>query len=133
MPVSGASARYLRLALLVLLVAGCLAGIGYIPTKRLAGEAGLVGMLAGCAASVVASLAAGIVAVQGGGTDPGTRMKIALASMLVRFTAALVLALALALSGYFELAPLLIWMAISYMALLVVDTWFVLGTGDGAK
>jgi hypothetical protein len=123
----------LRLALLVVVVAACLAGLGYVPTKRLAGDAGLAGMVAGCAASVLASLGAGLVAVQGVGADAAGRLKIVLASMLVRFGLALVLALAMVLSGYFERTPLLIWLAISYMALLVIDTWFLLGTGDTAK
>lgn len=128
-PATGTSGRYFRLSLLILAVAGGLAGLGYVPTQRLAGDAGVIGMLVGCGASVVASLAAGLVAVQGADADPAGRMKIALASMAVRFGAVLVLALALALSGYFERPPLLIWMAISYLALLAVDTWFLLGTG----
>ena len=34
------------------------------------------------------------------------------------------LTLAAALSGLFERDPLLIWVAITYLALLVVDTWY---------
>ena len=46
--------------------------------------------------------------------------------MAVRFAAVLLLALAAALSGWFERGPLLIWVAISYLVALFVETlWLV--------
>jgi hypothetical protein len=53
--------------------------------------------------------------------------------MAVRFAAALALALAGALSGRFERGPFLLWVAISYMALLTVDTRYALGSLGSPK
>ena len=41
----------------------------------------------------------------------------------------LILALSAALSGWFEQAPLLVWVALSYLVLLVVDTMYAVRIG----
>jgi hypothetical protein len=46
--------------------------------------------------------------------------------MAVRLGVVLALGLAAALSGWFERRPLLIWIAVSHLALLAVDTRFML-------
>ena len=47
-----------------------------------------------------------------------------MAAMGLRFALVLMVGLAAALSGWFQVGPLLIWLAISYMVLLVGDTRF---------
>jgi hypothetical protein len=118
------TAAYLRfLAWTVALAAG-IALLGYLPTKRWGGEGAVRAMLAGCGVGTVASALGGVPVLLfwevGGATG-------VLAAMAVRFAAALGLGLAAALTGSFERGPLLLWMAISYMVLLTVDTRYALG------
>ena len=82
-------------------------------------------MVAGCAIGAVAS-ALGALAVlsarragQSGNAVPLNGM---LASMALRSATTLVLGLSLGLSGWFETRPLLIWIALGYVAQLPLDT-----------
>jgi len=112
---------YLRFLLQVIALAIALGLLGALPTRRLAGEGALPALVAGCAIGVLASaLGAAPVALRLGGAQA------ALASMALRFAVALGLGLAAALSGLFARGPLLVWVAISYMALLVADTRYAL-------
>ncbi len=118
------TAAYLRFLAWTVALAVVIALLGYLPTKRWGGEGAVRAMLAGCGVGVVASALGGVPVLLfsevGGATG-------ALAAMAVRFAAALGLGLAAALSGSFERGPLLLWMAISYMVLLTVDTRYALG------
>src|SRR5437868_12244552 len=102
---------------MALIVAG-LAAIGYAPTRRLAGENGLVAMLAGIAVSITASVA---------GTVPllfataQKRAQAALLATLVRFLVAAALAAAVALGSGLPAKALLVWLGASYAALLPLD------------
>jgi hypothetical protein len=121
---------YLRFLAWTVALAALLALLGYLPTKRWGGESAVHAMLAGCGVGVVASALGGLPVLLFAGTGGVTP---ALAGMAVRFAAALVLTLAAALSGAFERGPLLLWVAISYMVLLVVDTRFALGSLGSRK
>ena len=108
------------------------AGVGYVPTKRLAGSDGTLAMAVGCVISLVASAMGAVPVVLARrhvGTDSqagGRRVTAVMMSMAVRFLVVLILAVAAALSGLFVTAPLLVWLAISYLALLAADTMFAL-------
>lgn len=119
------AAEYLRFSGWALAAATGAALLGYLPTLRLGGEGALPAMIAGCAVGFLASLAGGVpVALARRSPQPAGRSQAAMASMAVRFGVVLALGLAATLSGLFERGPLLVWIAVSYMALLVVDTWY---------
>jgi hypothetical protein len=114
--------KFLALSFAATLV---IAGLGYLPTLRIAGEDAIVAMLAGCGISFIAS-GVGVIPVLLALRDPTSNITQAiLVSTGLRFIVVLMLTLSIALSGWFETAPLLIWVAISYMALLTIDTLFL--------
>jgi hypothetical protein len=120
-----AAAGYLRfLAWAVGAVAVAIA-LGYLPTRRLAGGAGLAAMLAGCAIGIVGS-AVGAIPVAVAAARGSRGATAPLAAMALRFAVALALVLPAALSGLLATVPLLVWVAISYMVLLAVDTRYAL-------
>jgi hypothetical protein len=121
------TAAYLRFLAWTVGLAILIALIGYLPTKRWGGESAVRAMLAGCGVGVVASALGGVPVLLFSGTGGMSGGTGALAAMAVRFAAALGLGLAAALSGSFERGPLLLWLAISYMVLLTVDTRYALG------
>jgi hypothetical protein len=121
------TAAYLRFLAWTAALAVVIALLGYLPTKRWGGEGAVRAMLAGCGVGVVASALGGVPVLLFSGTPGGAGASGALAAMAVRFAAALGLGLAAALSGSFERGPLLLFMAISYMVLLTVDTRYALG------
>ncbi len=118
---------YLWFLVCVVAVVGLLAGLGTVPTRRLGGEGAVAAMWAGCAIAALASLA-GLVPFAFGrvASSPAGRFQAMLLAMAVRFGMVLVLGLAASLSGWFERGPLLLWIAISYVALLAVETRFAL-------
>ena len=118
------AAEYLRFLLWASAAAATLALLGWVPTRRLAGSEGLSGLMAGCAVGLLASLVGGIPVALGRQAGPKAGYQTTMASMAVRLAAVVALGLAAALSGVFAIAPLLLWVAISYMGLLVVDTWY---------
>lgn len=121
------AAGYLRFVVCVSLVVAVLAALGYVPTRRLGGEGAVAAMWAGCAVGAVASLMGLLPFVFGRGvSSPAGRFQAMLLAMAVRFGVVLVLGLVAALSGWFERGPLLLWIAISYVALLAVETRFAL-------
>lgn len=119
------AAEYLRFSGWALAAATAAALLGYLPTLRLGGRGAIPAMIAGCAVGFLASLAGGVpVALGRRSPQPMVRSQAATAAMAVRFGVVLALGLAAALSGLFERGPLLVWIAVSYLALLVVDTWY---------
>jgi hypothetical protein len=119
------AAEYLRFLACAFAAIVLVAGLGLVPTRRLGGAEALASMLAGCGVGWAASALGGIpVALsRGRALNPAARLQAMLASMGLRFAAVLALGAAAAFSG-FSLKPLLLWIAISYMALLAVDTWY---------
>lgn len=120
------AAEYLRFVAWALAAVVLVAALGFVPTRRLGGEGALAAMLAGCAVGWAASALGGIPVALGRGRTvaPAGRLQAMLASMGLRFGVVLALGAAAAFSGWFGLKPLLIWIAISYVALLAVDTWY---------
>jgi len=118
-----AVAEYLRFLGWVVGVGVALALLGYAPTRRLGGEGALPAMVAGCAIGAVAS-AVGALAVLGGrrSGSAGPPLQGMLISMALRLATVVVLGLSLGLSGWFEPRPLLIWIALGYVAQLALDT-----------
>jgi len=136
-------ARYLRFLALAALAAGFVGAVGYLPTRNLAGDPGVTAMalaLALCWAAsafggvpvLLAEAALAAPAAPDRGVEPRLPVVVALGSMLIRLIAVLGLALAAVFAGLVPKEPLLLWTAIGYLALLGIDTWYVLGTARSA-
>jgi hypothetical protein len=118
--------RYVRFLLSALMVTGLVAVLGSLPTWRMAGSEGVLAMLAGCGISLVASAMGAIPVTLASGRPPNTFPHALMGAMALRFVVVAVVTPAVALSGLLSPKPLLIWVAISYGAQLVVDTRFAM-------
>ena len=96
--------------------------LGWLPTKRYAGSDALLSMFAGCGISLFASLAGAVPILRARGKPAREAIVAVMAAMGLRVCLVVILGLAAVLSGWFQVAPLLIWLALSYVVLLVVDT-----------
>jgi uncharacterized membrane protein len=123
---SRAAGEYLRFLAWVAAVTTAVALLGYVPTRRLGGEAALLGMVVGCGIGVLASMVGALPLALAANAPAAVRNQALFASMGLRFVLVLAMTLAAALSGRFEQVSLLLWVAISYVAQLVVDTRYAL-------
>jgi hypothetical protein len=121
--VSGTSraADYVRFVALAVSVTVAIAGIGYAPTRRLAGDAAIQAMAAGCVISLVAAALAGWLIVATPAPTATARMQRAFLAMAVRLAIVVVLAVAAILSGALARMPLLFWIATTYIVLLPLE------------
>ena len=130
------TAEYLRFVAWVVAVAAVVALLGYLPTRRLGGEGAIPALLAGCAIGALASVLGGLpTALIRGGTPAELVTRLG-ASTAIRLAAVVILGAVAFLSGWVPLVPLLLWIAISYVALLGVDVWYALrsqGTGKNVE
>ena len=129
---TGSAGGYLRFLAWAAGVAVGLALVGWIPTQRLGGDGAVRAMLAGCAVSLAASAVGGvpIAFARRPGSAPAARTQALLMAMGLRFGLVAILGLAAVLSGLFDRAPLLLWVAVSYAAQLMVDTRYALANDD---
>jgi hypothetical protein len=115
------AAEYLRFLAWAALIGIALVLLGYPATRRLGGDGAVPAMIAGCAIGILAS-AVGALPVffsrSSGSRNPIQGMLLA---MSLRLAAVVVLGLAVGLSGWFEIRPLLIWIAFGYVGTLPLD------------
>jgi hypothetical protein len=116
-----ATSRYARFLGMAVVVIAALCVVGLVPTRRFAGDAGLSGMFAGCAIGFLSAAFAGVMLVTVAGDSPEAKMKRSFLAMVARLAAVIVLGVAAATSGMFAISPLLLWIAIAYMALLPLE------------
>ncbi len=103
--------------------AGVVAGVGILVSSQLAGEPVQSEVLVGCGVSWIASCAGAIpVALAVAARSKQTAGAI-LGSTGIRFLIVLVLVVPLTLSGWFDLTALVLSAVVSYLCLLVVDTY----------
>ncbi len=114
----GRYARFLVSALAIVLV---LLVVGVLPTRRLAGDAAIAAMAAGCLISLVAAALAALLIVSVTSETPTAKMQRAFLAMVVRLAVVVLLGLAAALSGEFARMPLLFWLATTYVVLLPLE------------
>lgn len=117
-------AGYLRFLAWAVAVGAAAALLGYAPTRRIAGEAGIPAMLAGCAIGVVASAIGALPVLFSRWREAQPSPLQGLVAMGVRLAALLVLGISVGLSGWFEIRPLLMWIALGYVAQLALDVWY---------
>lgn len=113
--------RYLRFLGLAASIVVVLMAVGLVPTRRLAGDAGVPAMTLGCGISFVSAALAGWLLTAVHAATPETRMQRAFLAMLVRLAVVVVLGVASALSGAVDRMPLLFWLAATYVALLPLE------------
>jgi hypothetical protein len=122
--VGAAAASWLGASLLALAV---VVAVGVLPTRRLAGTAGLEALAAGCAVALAgAALGAApvLLAVARGGV--ARAHAVAGRAMALRSGGTFAGALAIALGTGIARTPFLVWVGIAYGALLVVETRWTL-------
>ena len=105
-----------------LVTALSVAAIGYYPTERHAGGGGALSMLLGCGVSWIASCIGALPTASALSSRPKQAGTAVLASTMVRFVTALVLVVPLVLSGWFDRTVLVLFVAVSYLMMLMVDT-----------
>lgn len=124
---------FIRFASVALGSTLAIAGLGFVPTNRLAGVDGIVPMSVGCAVSWVASCAAAAPLALARSQGQAQLASAVLLSTAIRFVVALVLVVPLALCGWFDRTVFVVWVAISYLLLLLVDTVFAVRMASGTK
>ncbi|HEX6201630.1 MAG TPA: hypothetical protein VF100_01430 [Thermoanaerobaculia bacterium] len=116
-----------------------LAAAGWLPMRRLAGADGVTAMLVACGINLAASLVAAVPVARAarrrgeGGTGDARGVVAALGAMAIRFVTVSAATVAAALAGIAPVAPLLVWAAVSYLVLLVVDTAWAVHTLGGSR
>ena len=115
------AARYARFLALAGALVLLLVGLGYMPTRRLAGHGAIPAMAVGCAISLAAAAMAGWLVLATPATTPVARMQRAFLAMTVRLAMVVVLGVAAVLSGAFPRMPLLFWLATTYVVLLPLE------------
>ena len=118
---TGSATKYLRFLGMAVAVIAALCVVGVVPTRRLAGDGGVPGMLAGCAIGLFSAGFAGLLIVTVSGDSPEAKLKRSFMAMVARLAAVVVFGAAAVLSGMFAISPLLLWIAIAYMALLPLE------------
>jgi hypothetical protein len=120
--------RYARFLGLSSAIVVALLVIGIVPTRRLGGEAALTAMIGGCVIGLISAAMAGGLLVAVDGASPEARMQRAFLAMVVRLAVVVVLGAAAVLSGTLERQPMLIWVAIAYLALLPLEVMLAIET-----
>jgi hypothetical protein len=113
--------RYVRFVGFETIIVVAAIAVGYVPTRRLAGETGPAAMIAGCAVGLLSAVLAGGLLVSVPGETPNARMQRALLAMFVRLGVVVALGAAAVFSGLFARMPLLFWIAATYVALLPLE------------
>lgn len=108
------------------LVAGAIAGIGYVPTVRIAGDGAVLSMVVGCGITWVSSCVGAAPLAMAASGDSSQAASSILLSTGLRFLVVLLLVAPLALSGWLERNVMVFWVAISYLLMLLVDSAFAI-------
>lgn len=120
-PTRSAASKYARFLGLAVAVVVALCAIGVVPTRRFAGDEGVSGMFAGCAIGLMSAALAGLLLVGMAAETPEARMKRSFLAMTGRLAVVVALGAAAALNQLVPTQPLLLWIGISYVALLPLE------------
>lgn len=101
-----------------------LAVLGFLPTRNLAGDPGLVAMAAALLAGLAASIAGTLPIWWSRHQHPSRSIPNQLGAMALRLLVVVLLGIAFALSGLVHVPTFLIWLAIGHSGLLIADTVF---------
>ena len=115
--------RYLKFVGVLAAIVLALMLIGFLPTRAIAGEGTWPSMFVGCLVSLVASAVGAVpLAMNSGDTSGG--MQLAFMAMAIRLAAVVAGGVVAASIPGLSAPVVLIWIAISYMVLLIADTRF---------
>ena len=109
-----------------------LVALGAIPTRWLAGTGSWKAMVAGVALGVLAGALSCLPAALAG-SAPGNQVIVALGATGLRFAIIAAGGTFLALATSLPRVPLLSWIGISYLALLPLETRFILKSGPAPR
>ncbi len=119
-----ASRRFVRFLGIATLLTVVLIAIGVVPTQRVLGQPAMAVVVLGCGISLFASVC-GAVAILANLPVSAVRVgPVVVQAMLVRFLVTAALTAAMVVGDFVPRTPLLLWVAVSYMVLLIVDTHF---------
>jgi len=118
----GVAVGYVRLALLSIGVGATALGLGYAPTRALAGWRGVEAMVGGVGIALMAALLGLVPTVVALRRGPHQRAGGLLVGMLLRFLLTLGLLLLALWSGSLHKIALALWVVMGYLALLGADT-----------
>lgn len=99
--------------------------LGWLPASSWGGQPAIHGLAVGCLISFTASAIGGLPIARTKDTSPGAQLNAVLFGMVLRSFAALLLGVTAALKTDLDPTPLLVGLAISYLALLLVEVFFV--------
>lgn len=122
---------YLGFLIWVVVVTVMITLVGYVPTRHLGGPGAVRSLFAGCLTGAAGSALGGLLIARRHDAAPADRLNAVLLSMVARLSVVVALGVAAALSGWFDRKALLLWIAIGYSALLVVDTAYAMRRPDG--
>ena len=118
----GFSRAYLTLIGVSLLGTILLLALGYVPTTRLAGGASVLSMVAGCGVSWIASCGGALPVARAIASKPSQAAQSILIATAVRFLVVLLLVVPFVFSGLVERNVFVVWVAVSYLLLLAIET-----------
>lgn len=113
--------RFVTLAVGALVL---LAALGYVPTRRLAGDGATSAMLVGAGLALLASMIGILPLLKVRGRPPAQKIAALMGSIALRLGVVVAAAAAVALAGVLALKPFLVWIALSHLVLVAVDSLF---------
>jgi len=113
---------YLLFVSILLGTVALLIAVGWVPTRNLGGEGAIWAMITGCAVSLAGSALGGIPAAMAAGRPAIDRSNLLLGSLAIRLLLVLALILAVVFASPLPRKPFLVWLVISYLVLLPVDS-----------
>lgn len=113
---------FLKFAGMNLCVAVVLLALGYFPTVRMLGADGIIAMLCGVAVTMLATLAGMVPVLLASHGSAQDRPQAIMMGMAIRLGLLVILSASLVLGGVAPYRPLLIWIAISFLVFLMIDT-----------
>ncbi|MFQ5591122.1 MAG: hypothetical protein ACE5HE_08170 [Phycisphaerae bacterium] len=127
---ASAGARYFRYLAYAVAATVVMLALGYVPTVKLAGEGGLSAMLAGSGISLIAYAIGAIPPVLIKSTTSVPSVGVVLGATAVRLMIVVGLSVSVVLSDWFHRGPLLVWVALSYMASVAIGAAAVIPKSD---
>ncbi len=119
-------ASYATFVATALLTATVVAALGYVPTVRLAGSDAAWPLVVGCGISWLASCAGAVPLALAATGKPSQAASSILVSTGVRFLTVILVVAPVVLSGWLERTVLVLWVGISYLLMLLVDSAFAI-------
>ncbi len=107
-------------------IGAVLVAAGWAPTRRLAGESGVAGMIAANAVTLGSSALSALPLALSRRAGGETGAASLLLAMGLRFVTVVAVAAATVAKGLVEAPAFLVWIAISYLAYLVADVRYAL-------